>query len=46
MYKVSQSENPSLVGLQGVVIQETENASKFVTLKDKLKRMLPFALSS
>ncbi|EIW83637.1 RNase P subunit p29-like protein [Coniophora puteana RWD-64-598 SS2] len=35
--KVSQSKNPSLVGLEGVVIHETENAFKVVTPKDKLK---------
>ncbi|KAH9934788.1 RNase P/MRP p29 subunit [Fomitopsis serialis] len=37
---VRQSKNPSLVGLSGIVIHETENAFKIVTRKDQLK-MVP-----
>ena len=35
---VKQSKNPSLVGLTGIVILETENAFKIVTRADQLKR--------
>ncbi|KAF8955707.1 Rof/RNase P-like protein [Flammula alnicola] len=37
---VSQSKNPCIVGLSGIVIHETENAFKVVTKDDKLK-LLP-----
>ncbi|KAG5643455.1 hypothetical protein DXG03_000887 [Asterophora parasitica] len=34
---VRQSKNPCLVGLSGIVIHETENTFKVVTVKDKVK---------
>jgi len=37
MLTVRQSKNPSLVGLSGIVILESENAFKVVTPKDKIK---------
>ncbi|TDL25557.1 RNase P/MRP, p29 subunit [Rickenella mellea] len=37
---VKQSKNPSLVGLTGIVVHETENAFKVVTADDKVK-LLP-----
>ncbi|KAF9547255.1 RNase P subunit p29-like protein [Agrocybe pediades] len=37
---VSQSKNPCLVGVSGIVIHETENALKVVTKKNKVK-LLP-----
>ncbi|KAG6888281.1 hypothetical protein C0995_009395 [Termitomyces sp. Mi166 len=35
---VRQSKNPCLIGLCGIVIHETENAFKVVTMKDTVKR--------
>ncbi|KAI0807116.1 RNase P/MRP p29 subunit [Fomes fomentarius] len=37
---VRKSKNPCLVGLSGVVVHETENAFKVITVKDQLK-MIP-----
>ncbi|KAF8626412.1 hypothetical protein AX17_006579 [Amanita inopinata Kibby_2008] len=37
MMSVSQSRNPSLIGLSGIVILDTENAFTVVTTKDKVK---------
>lgn len=37
---VSQSKNPCIVGLSGIVIHETENAFKIVTREDKVKSRL------
>ncbi|KAH9955899.1 Rof/RNase P-like protein [Russula dissimulans] len=34
---VRRSKNPALVGVSGIVVQETENTFKVVTRKDKLK---------
>jgi len=36
---VRRSKNPSLVGVSGIVVQETENMFKVVTRKDKLKAL-------
>jgi Ribonuclease P/MRP, subunit p29 len=35
---VKKARNPCLIGLQGIIIHETENAFKVVTEKDKVKR--------
>jgi ribonuclease P protein subunit POP4 len=35
--EVRRSRNPALVGLEGIVVQETENTFKVVTRSDKLK---------
>jgi ribonuclease P protein subunit POP4 len=49
---IVKSKCPSYVGLQGIVVQETENAFRIVTKDDKLKTILKsgtvfsFALSS
>ncbi|KAG6854496.1 hypothetical protein C0991_006098 [Blastosporella zonata] len=37
---VRQSKNPCIVGLSGIVIQETENVFKVVTQKDTVKRKI------
>jgi ribonuclease P protein subunit POP4 len=37
---VKQSKNSALVGLSGILIHETENAFKLVTVEDKVKREL------
>jgi ribonuclease P protein subunit POP4 len=40
-YIVKQSRNTSTIGLEGIVIHETENAFKIITGDDKLKSTLP-----
>ena len=44
---VKQSKNPTLVGLLGIVILETENTFKIVTQADQLKsKLLPICTGS
>ena len=39
---VRQSKNPSLIGLSGIIIHETENAFRIITQNDRVKRPSKF----